>query len=100
VCAACLKYSVLIYVEKNTYKMQDLGGSGTPILYIGCTVLKGGHCTVRISFSLFQITPGFELYVAFEPLVTKQSAINAVDKLLGWIKKEEDRLFILNAPTF
>ena len=34
------KYSVLIFVEKK-YKMQNLEGSGTPVLYIGCTVLKG-----------------------------------------------------------
>ena len=38
-CAACLKYSVLI-VAKKIYKMQHLEGSGTPVLYIGCTVLK------------------------------------------------------------
>jgi len=35
-----LKYSVLIFVEK-IYKMQHLEGSGTPLLYIGRTVLKG-----------------------------------------------------------
>jgi len=40
-CAACLKYSVLIFVEKKYYKMQHLEGSGTPVLYIGRTVLKG-----------------------------------------------------------
>jgi len=39
-CAACLKYSVLIFVEK-IYKMQHLEGNGTPVLYIGRTVLKG-----------------------------------------------------------
>jgi hypothetical protein len=40
-CAACLKYSVLIFVEK-IYKMQQhLEGSGTPVLYIGRTVLEG-----------------------------------------------------------
>jgi hypothetical protein len=39
-CAACLKYSVLIFVEK-LYKMQHLEGSRTPVLYIGRTVLKG-----------------------------------------------------------
>jgi hypothetical protein len=38
-CAACLKYSVLIFVEK-IYKMQHLEGSGTPLLYIGRTVFK------------------------------------------------------------
>jgi hypothetical protein len=42
-CAACLKYSVLIFVEKNIYiyKMKHQEGSGTPVLYIGRTVLKG-----------------------------------------------------------
>jgi hypothetical protein len=44
-CAGCLKYSVLIFVEKKKYiyiyKMQHLEGSGTPVLYIGRTVLKG-----------------------------------------------------------
>jgi hypothetical protein len=39
-CAACLKYSVLIVVGK-IYKMQHLEGSGTLVLYIGRTVLKG-----------------------------------------------------------
>ena len=39
-CAACLKYSVFIFVEK-IYKMQHLGGSGTPVLYIGRMVLEG-----------------------------------------------------------
>ena len=38
-CAAHLKYSVLIVVEKK-YKMQHLEGSGMPILYIGRKVLK------------------------------------------------------------
>lgn len=46
------------------------------------------------------VTLGFELYVTFEPLVTKPDAIEAVSKLLKWIKKEEERLFILNSPTF
>ena len=40
VCAACFKYSVLIFVEK-IYKMQHLEGSRTPVLYIGRKVLKG-----------------------------------------------------------
>ena len=34
-----LKYSVLIVVKK-IYKMQNLEGSGTPVLYIGRTVLN------------------------------------------------------------
>jgi hypothetical protein len=38
-CAACLKYSVLIFNEK-IYKMQRLKGSDTPVLYIGRNFLK------------------------------------------------------------
>jgi len=34
-----LKYSVLTVVKK-IHKMQHLEGSGTPVLYIGRTVLK------------------------------------------------------------
>ncbi|KAH9504805.1 Vacuolar fusion protein MON1 A [Bulinus truncatus] len=46
------------------------------------------------------VNQGFELYAVFGPLVTKISAIHAVNKLLRWIKKEEDRLFILSSVTF
>ena len=40
-CAARLKYYVHKVVEKNIYKMQHLEGNGTPVLYIGPTVLEG-----------------------------------------------------------
>ncbi|KAJ8032358.1 Protein SAND [Holothuria leucospilota] len=46
------------------------------------------------------ITSGFELYAVFSPLTTKQVAILAVNKILKWIKKEEERLFILNPPEY
>lgn len=46
------------------------------------------------------MTNGFELYVTFDPLMEKDHAIKAVDRLLRWIKKEEERIFIMNAPTF
>ncbi|KAG6460565.1 hypothetical protein O3G_MSEX012069 [Manduca sexta] len=46
------------------------------------------------------VTNGFELYVTFDALMEKDQAIKAVDRLLWWIKKEEQRIFIMNAPTF
>ncbi|KAK7483687.1 hypothetical protein BaRGS_00025120 [Batillaria attramentaria] len=46
------------------------------------------------------VTQGFELYAVFGPLITKTGAIHAVNRLLRWIKREEDRLFILNSVTF
>jgi hypothetical protein len=35
----CLKKKIYIYIYIN--KMQHLEGSGTPVLYIGLTVIKG-----------------------------------------------------------
>jgi hypothetical protein len=32
---------VSTYISSKIYKMQHLEGSGTPVLYIGRTVLKG-----------------------------------------------------------
>jgi hypothetical protein len=52
------------------------------------------------SLFLLQVTQAFELYAVFGPLITKTSAIHAVNKLLRWIKREEDRLFILSSVTF
>jgi hypothetical protein len=51
-------------------------------------------------FSPFQATQSFELYAAFDPLASKNKAMNGVNKLLKWCKKEENSLFILSAPTF
>ncbi|XP_067002562.1 vacuolar fusion protein MON1 homolog [Anabrus simplex] len=69
-------------------------------LHAASRPLKLLHQQLDKETMLGWVTSGFELYVTFEPLVTKHGAINAVNKLLRWIKKEEDRLFILNAPTF
>uniref|UniRef100_A0A8C6X6L9 Vacuolar fusion protein MON1 homolog n=1 Tax=Naja naja TaxID=35670 RepID=A0A8C6X6L9_NAJNA len=46
------------------------------------------------------VTSKFELYTCFNPLVTKAGAINVLTKLLRWIKKEEDRLFIRYPPKY
>lgn len=46
------------------------------------------------------VTSGFELYLCFSPLGTKAMALSAFTKLLKWIRKEEDRLFILSPLTY
>ncbi|XP_044512878.1 vacuolar fusion protein MON1 homolog A [Gracilinanus agilis] len=46
------------------------------------------------------VTGAFELYMCYSPLGTKVSAISAVHKLMRWIRKEEDRLFILTPLTY
>ncbi|XP_068104892.1 vacuolar fusion protein MON1 homolog B-like [Hyperolius riggenbachi] len=46
------------------------------------------------------VTSKFELYTSFSSLVTKVGAINVITKLLRWIKREEDRLFIRYPPKY
>ncbi|XP_066500602.1 vacuolar fusion protein MON1 homolog B [Hoplias malabaricus] len=57
------------------------------------------HSTHRETL-LAWATSKFEMYACFSPLVTKSSAIGAVTKLLRWIKKEEDCLFIRSPPKY
>jgi len=46
------------------------------------------------------VSPAFELYAAFTPLTSKATAMNAITRLLRWIKNEEDVLFISNSHFF
>uniref|UniRef100_A0A8C5RVJ3 Vacuolar fusion protein MON1 homolog n=1 Tax=Laticauda laticaudata TaxID=8630 RepID=A0A8C5RVJ3_LATLA len=46
------------------------------------------------------VTSAFELYVCFSPMGTKAAAVSGVNKLMKWIRKEEDRLFILTPQTY
>ncbi|XP_055548155.1 vacuolar fusion protein MON1 homolog A [Wyeomyia smithii] len=46
------------------------------------------------------VTQAYELFATFEPTVHRNEVINLVNKLLKWIRKEENNLFILSAPTF
>jgi len=45
-------------------------------------------------------TSTFEIYAAFEPITEKSEAFAAVNKLLKWVRKEENNLFITSSPTF
>ncbi|KIY45577.1 DUF254-domain-containing protein [Fistulina hepatica ATCC 64428] len=46
------------------------------------------------------ITQPFELYVALSPRLPKSAAVGAANALARWVKKEEARLFLRDAPVF
>ncbi|KDQ62528.1 hypothetical protein JAAARDRAFT_189835 [Jaapia argillacea MUCL 33604] len=46
------------------------------------------------------ITQPFELYVALSPLLPKSAAVGAANAVARWVKKEEGRLFLRDAPVF
>jgi hypothetical protein len=47
-----------------------------------------------------QITQPFELYVALSPRLPKSAAVGAANAVARWVKKEEGRLFLRDAPVF
>lgn len=47
-----------------------------------------------------QITQPFEIYIALSPRLPKSAAVGAANAVARWIKKEEGRLFLRDAPAF
>ena len=62
--------------------------------------LKLHYCVSEQETLLAWVASGFELYAVFNPLVSKQQAISAVDRLLRWIKHREDELFMMRPLVF
>jgi len=46
------------------------------------------------------VTQPFELIVALSPHVPKNAVVGAANAVTRWVKKEENRLFIRDAPVF
>ena len=49
---------------------------------------------------LFQITQPFELYATLSPILPKSAVIGAANAVVKWVKKEESKLFLRDAPVF
>ena len=47
-----------------------------------------------------QITQPFEVYIALSPKLPKAAAVNAANAVARWVKREEARLFLKDAPVF
>ncbi|KAF5338985.1 hypothetical protein D9611_008733 [Ephemerocybe angulata] len=46
------------------------------------------------------ITQPFELYVAVSPMLPKSAVVGAANAVTRWVKKEESKLFLRDAPVF
>ncbi|KAH8825219.1 trafficking protein Mon1-domain-containing protein [Flagelloscypha sp. PMI_526] len=46
------------------------------------------------------ITQPFELYIAISPRLPKSAVVGAANSVARWVKKEEGRLFLKDAPVF
>jgi len=46
------------------------------------------------------VTAGFELYATFGPLVSKSTSLKICNRILKWIQRKENVLFVSNPPTW
>lgn len=47
-----------------------------------------------------QSTSTYELYASFPPLVPKKVATEAAHALARWVRKNDSRIFLVNAASF
>uniref|UniRef100_A0A8D0GYV3 Vacuolar fusion protein MON1 homolog n=1 Tax=Sphenodon punctatus TaxID=8508 RepID=A0A8D0GYV3_SPHPU len=86
--------------ERERHRLFDLYHYLHSRIHSGCRPLRLIYHVAAKETLLAWVTSKFELYTCFSPLVTKAGAINVLTKLLRWIKKEEDRLFIRYPPRY
>lgn len=62
--------------------------------------LKVLHAVSREATALAWVTPVFELYCVAGPGVARQTVTQAANKIVQWIRKEEERVFIIGGAVF
>ncbi|XP_061642495.1 vacuolar fusion protein MON1 homolog B isoform X3 [Phyllopteryx taeniolatus] len=86
--------------EEEKMRLLDLYRSMHSRIHSSSRPLKLIYHVAERETLLAWVTSKFELYTCFSPLVTKACAITVITKLLRWIKKEEERLFIRYPPKY
>ncbi|KAL4887183.1 trafficking protein Mon1-domain-containing protein [Aspergillus karnatakaensis] len=63
------------------------------------THVKVHHCVTQSSSSFAWITPIFELYCVAGPHANRNALAQSATKIVQWIQKEEERLFIIGGAV-
>lgn len=62
--------------------------------------LKVQHCVARDSISLVWETPVFELYCVAGPNASREALAQGANRVIKWIRREEERVFIIGGAVF
>ncbi|KAH7364515.1 vacuolar fusion protein-like protein mon1 [Rhexocercosporidium sp. MPI-PUGE-AT-0058] len=62
--------------------------------------LKVLHCVSRDSISLAWTTPLFEFYCVAGPNASRAGLAQGANKVIQWVKREEERVFIIGGAVF
>ncbi|KAL3471883.1 trafficking protein Mon1-domain-containing protein [Aspergillus californicus] len=64
------------------------------------THVKVHHCITQSSSSLAWVTPVFELYCVAGPHANRNALAQSASKIVQWVQREEERLFIIGGAVF
>ncbi|KAL2856030.1 trafficking protein Mon1-domain-containing protein [Aspergillus pseudoustus] len=64
------------------------------------THVKVHHCVTQSSSSFAWVTPVFELYCIAGPHANRNALAQSASKVVQWVQKEEERLFIIGGAVF
>ncbi|KAI9834966.1 MAG: hypothetical protein M1819_002689 [Sarea resinae] len=81
-------------------KLHTLYSTLSSSLHTKTSHLKVAHTVSRDSISLAWLTPIFELYAVAGPNTTRNALAQGANKVVQWVKREEERVFILDGAVF
>lgn len=58
------------------------------------------HCVSKDSVSLVWTTTSFEFYCIAGPNTSRAALAQGANKIIQWVKREEERLFIIGGAVF
>ena len=64
------------------------------------THLKIHHSTSTTHISLAWTTPMFELYCVAPATTSRAALAQAANKIIQWVRREEERVFIIGGAVF
>ena len=62
--------------------------------------IKVLHCVGKESISLAWFTPVFEFYCVAGPNASRSGLAQGANKVIQWVKREEERVFIIGGAVF
>jgi vacuolar fusion protein MON1 len=63
------------------------------------TQVKVNHCVSQSATSFAWVTPMFELYCVAGPNANRNALAQSASKVVQWVQKEEERLFIIGGAV-
>lgn len=62
--------------------------------------VKVHHCVLTTATALAWVTPMFELYCVAGPSTSRNALAQSANKVVQWIQKEEERIFLIGGAVF